>query len=493
MDLLRWTRQTWLQTFIIIAGVNASAPAFNEGGIQRLCGVATDLSGVAGIGVGKVADQKRHLEAALNAQKALTVAALAERNTAKAMIFAPAAGKAGHCAVQAAQQAAVLADKALMATKAAAGVGGHITGIVELLLKATKQTDGTAGKCIVKDDTATATEHSTTGGLGCPTTTDEPTARKTLADLKNLNEQGFAKLTAEKKVVDGTATSACAFLIGSNNQATHIWDHGGSDNNAVTIAHGILKLKFHNTQSSESAVTTQLNELGTWGAGGDTDNHKLFKAIGGLVKEDVHACGETTDKAIKNFLEPQSLKTSLSEAYKKTGEKTAEKQAEEEINKATDKAKATADDLKAILEKVEIPKLKDGEITTKTLKQLNYNVDDTANLLSSLLQLKAKSEASTSCPKFDPKEDGKSSTETDETCETKGTGADCKDGCKVEGTDENKKCVNDPDYRPKQVEATKMLEERNARTKNRKIELEIKNEMVVPSKIPVSLSIRSTL
>nr|APD73906.1 variant surface glycoprotein 1125.1782 [Trypanosoma brucei] len=460
MDLHRWPLKTWLQTLIIIAGVNRSAPAFNEGGIQRLCGVATDLSGVAGIGVGKVAEQKRHLEAAVNAQKALTVAALAEHDAKKAMIFAVEAQAAERCAAEAASQKSVLANKALIATRAAAGVGGHITGIAELLLKATKQTGGTAGKCIVKDGQNTATQHASVGGLGCPATTDEPAARKALTDLTNLNEQGFAKLTAEKKIVDWTATAVCAFLIGSNNQATHMWDHGASGAKSVTIAHDILKLKFHNTPTSESAVTTQLNNLGSWGTGGATDNHKLFKAIGGLVKEDVHTCGETTEKAIKNFLEPQSLKPLLSEAYKTAGEKTAETQAEEEINKATDKAKPTVDDLKALLEKVEIPKLKNGEITTKTLKQLNYNVDDTANLLSSLLQLKAKSEASTSCPKFDPKEDGKSSTETDETCETKGTGANCKDGCKVEGTDKNKKCVNDPDYRPKQVEAKKMLEER---------------------------------
>nr|APD73374.1 variant surface glycoprotein 1125.1112 [Trypanosoma brucei] len=460
MDLLRWPIKTWLQTLIIIAGVNGSAPAFNEGGIQRLCGVATDLSGVTGIGVGKVDDQKRHLEAALNAQKALTAATLAERDTKKAMIFAAAALAAGRCALKAAQQAAVLANKALIATRAAAGESGHITGIVELLLKATKQTGGTAGKCIVKNGQSTATDHTTLGGLGCPTTTDEAVAAKTIEQLTNLNEQGFAKLAGETSVVDGTANNVCAFLIGSNDAATHMWNHGDGTGNSVTIAHGMLKLKLHNTPSSNSAVTTQLNNLGSWGTGGATDNHKLFKAIGGLVKEDVHTCGETTEKAIKNFLESQSLKPLLSEAYKKAGEKTAETQAEEEINKATDKAKPTVDDLKALLEKVEIPKLKDGEINTKTLKQLNYNVDDTANLLSSLLQLKAKSEASTSCPKFDPKEDGKSSTETDTTCEKKGTGADCKDGCKWEGTGENKKCVVDPNYRPKQEEATKMLEER---------------------------------
>nr|AGH61211.1 variant surface glycoprotein 655 [Trypanosoma brucei] len=43
-------------------------------------------------------------------------------------------------------------------------------------------------------------------------------------------------------------------------------------------------------------------------------------------------------------------------------------------------------------------------------------------------------------------------TETDATCEKKGTGADCKDGCKVEGTDDSKTCVANPNYKPPQAE-----------------------------------------
>nr|CAI77640.1 variant surface glycoprotein Mul 3 [Trypanosoma brucei brucei] len=43
-------------------------------------------------------------------------------------------------------------------------------------------------------------------------------------------------------------------------------------------------------------------------------------------------------------------------------------------------------------------------------------------------------------------------TETDETCEKKGTGDGCKDGCKWDGEGDNKKCVKDLDYKPKQAE-----------------------------------------
>ncbi|SCU67718.1 Trypanosomal VSG domain containing protein, putative [Trypanosoma equiperdum] len=45
--------------------------------------------------------------------------------------------------------------------------------------------------------------------------------------------------------------------------------------------------------------------------------------------------------------------------------------------------------------------------------------------------------------------------ETDQTCEKKGTGTACKEGCKVEGEGDNKKCIKDPDYKPKQAEETK--------------------------------------
>nr|APD73831.1 variant surface glycoprotein 1125.1674 [Trypanosoma brucei] len=56
-------------------------------------------------------------------------------------------------------------------------------------------------------------------------------------------------------------------------------------------------------------------------------------------------------------------------------------------------------------------------------------------------------------------------TESDETCETKGTGDNCKEGCKVEGTGENKKCVKDPDYKPKQAEGG-VKSENDAKTAN---------------------------
>nr|APD73266.1 variant surface glycoprotein 1125.512 [Trypanosoma brucei] len=42
--------------------------------------------------------------------------------------------------------------------------------------------------------------------------------------------------------------------------------------------------------------------------------------------------------------------------------------------------------------------------------------------------------------------------ETDATCEKKGKEDNCKDGCKLEGAGDNKKCVKDPDYTPKQAE-----------------------------------------
>ncbi|EAN80671.1 variant surface glycoprotein (VSG, atypical), putative [Trypanosoma brucei brucei TREU927] len=45
--------------------------------------------------------------------------------------------------------------------------------------------------------------------------------------------------------------------------------------------------------------------------------------------------------------------------------------------------------------------------------------------------------------------------QTDETCEKKGTGAECKDGCKLTGVVDNKKCVVDPDFVKKEVEGVK--------------------------------------
>nr|AGH60227.1 variant surface glycoprotein 1293 [Trypanosoma brucei] len=426
MTLARRHIAIWLPAFIAAAGVRASSPGFTEAGVQKLCGIAADLANVAGIGKAKLQQQKTELEAAINARATLALAALNAASGDEATIYAAAAEAAATCSRAAASQLEVLTNKAIAATRAAANAAGRLSGVIEILLQATNQNKN-AGKCIVQGNSNTKTTKTTLAALGCPTTTDDDTEDKRLADLKNLKQTGFASLkNAETITSAGSGNGVCAFLTGSSNAATHMWDHGGGSANSATIGHGMLKLSFDNTDSSAKAETLKLDALGDWGSTDSTENGKLFKAIGALETTAVHSCGGNTQAAVKTFLQPQTLQAFLAPAYKKTGEQTAEKQATDAINKAANKATATADDLKTLLDKVDIPTLNNGEIATKPLKQLNYDVTGTAHLLSSLLQLKAKSETSTICPKFNPKEGGKSSTETAETCKAKGVSAKMK-------------------------------------------------------------------
>nr|APD72591.1 variant surface glycoprotein 1125.40 [Trypanosoma brucei] len=104
------------------------------------------------------------------------------------------------------------------------------------------------------------------------------------------------------------------------------------------------------------------------------------------------------------------------------------------------------------LKEYSVEKSSADEIQTKTLKELSTKTE----LEEALARCQQKRRQETTklieeakIRKQMPKE---KQTERDETCQKKGTGDNCKDGCKVEGTGSDKKCVVDPNYTPRQAE-----------------------------------------
>nr|AGQ49860.1 variant surface glycoprotein [Trypanosoma brucei] len=104
------------------------------------------------------------------------------------------------------------------------------------------------------------------------------------------------------------------------------------------------------------------------------------------------------------------------------------------------------------LKEYSVEKSSADEIQTKTLKELSTKTE----LEEALARCQQKRRQETTklieeakIRKQMPKE---KQTERDETCEKKGTGDNCKEGCKEVEEGGKKKCVKNPDYRPKQVE-----------------------------------------
>nr|APD72705.1 variant surface glycoprotein 1125.1036 [Trypanosoma brucei] len=142
------------------------------------------------------------------------------------------------------------------------------------------------------------------------------------------------------------------------------------------------------------------------------------------------------------------------------------------------------------LKEYSVEKSSADEIQTKTLKELSTKTE----LEEALARCQQKRRQETTklieeakIRKQMPKE---KQTERDETCEKKGTGYNCKEGCKWDSDGGNKKCVVDPDYKPPRGEGAKKMgrKKRNAPIiKKRKIALEITSGNVMLSKIPVFL------
>nr|ARB51392.1 variant surface glycoprotein [Trypanosoma brucei] len=111
------------------------------------------------------------------------------------------------------------------------------------------------------------------------------------------------------------------------------------------------------------------------------------------------------------------------------------------------------DKLPAFLENINNLKAPIGVDQSDTAAKLK-TIDSTAGadqvLEFSIYQLKQNLKQATTIVK--QQETSIKESETDETCEKKGTGDNCKEGCKEVEEGGKKKCVKNPDYRPKQVE-----------------------------------------
>nr|APD73110.1 variant surface glycoprotein 1125.282 [Trypanosoma brucei] len=90
---------------------------------------------------------------------------------------------------------------------------------------------------------------------------------------------------------------------------------------------------------------------------------------------------------------------------------------------------------------------------TDNINLFNLNDDQLSEALSDALEQNRQQAASKPCTAKESK-DKPQNTDSD-TCASKGPGDNCKDGCKLERTGDNKKCVKDPDYKPPQAEEAK--------------------------------------
>nr|APD74839.1 variant surface glycoprotein 1125.4315 [Trypanosoma brucei] len=426
--------------------------------LQKLCKLSAFLNKV-GQGATKKADTLRSaVEAGQEAQLRALAAAEASSVGNQSAVYLAVAMEAGRCAAQATGKLQKILPKAIKATALAAKATSHISEFVNLLKQLSTGGTGT-GYCL-KGSGASAQASTTESGIDCaehePAT--EPTDMP--ADDQVMDASGFKQITATT-LLDTSDNDKCMLLhkTGTIPAAGDLMQTTAPK----TVVNGFISITGHNTDTAATFVAANAIARDWAITNADTPVKKLYAAVRELQTADTENCGATADQVIKNTISSKKVTEILKEA-KAADTKvnpgppqdewaaavlaTIEKETGNQATKiaaAIDNQPLTA----AAGSKSETKPVKqaggsDG-LRKSLLLQRMKNRDKLAGLQNQLQEEKAKKD-NTIATKITTK-----ITETEETCQNKGAG-DCKDGCKLTGEEDNKKCVVDPDYTPKQAE-----------------------------------------
>nr|APD73100.1 variant surface glycoprotein 1125.267 [Trypanosoma brucei] len=428
-----------------------STNGFNEDKITQLCGTAKAIQDTAAVAIGRLQKLQRQAQAAADARNKLLLAALVANTVNDTILYTAAAQAAENCRVDAATKAAGNVGAAVTAAANGAHAAGRLTELVAILQAATKS--DTARKCITQGNTRT-TKLTSPAEFGCPTTITDEYAPKLNLDSSEITDKGFVKYSGSTALQDATGNNVCAFMLGSNADNTALWQYSVSATTA-TVGADLITVSPH-TGSGATATIAVANAIGSEYAanGSATAAKKLFTAIGKVMKVPESTCPETSDKAISEALTTTSLKTEVKDLLIKLGkatDTTGEQAASNLIGQTgKDDTAATTARVNQV-NKLKAKKINGGKPKEVKIETLVNPSEITTALLIAIPELKAKADRTfASEPATDCSTNG-GTPESNKECSKK-TGNDCKDGCKLTGEGENKKCVKDTDFVKKEAE-----------------------------------------
>ncbi|RHW73144.1 hypothetical protein DPX39_040089900 [Trypanosoma brucei equiperdum] len=146
--------------------------------------------------------------------------------------------------------------------------------------------------------------------------------RELEARRSEITEKGFSKYSGETQLQDATATTDCAFMLGSAGSNSALWQCSGSATTA-TVGSDLITISPH-TGSGATATIAAANDTGSEYAatGSATAADKLFAAIAKAMKLPESTCPETTEKAVSEALTTTTLKAEVKEFPTKLGKVT---------------------------------------------------------------------------------------------------------------------------------------------------------------------------
>nr|APD72614.1 variant surface glycoprotein 1125.73 [Trypanosoma brucei] len=441
-------------TAVLTTKSSASNAAFDETGIKKLCAVATALTKVASVVNYRYKQIKLKLEAAEEAAFLATAAASDAADDNISMVYAAAAAAARSCTAETANEIAALAPAATKATANANKAAGAIAEFADFLRKISQ--GGNAGYCLGTDTAVTTAK--TIEELGCPHDFLDKVDARPSWDEEELGPGGYTKLTTAELKLTGGGSAKC-ILTKQGTTTTDVWQAGATEE--TTLAGGFIKITPHATKGSEKINIATLNDAQNWAFQNPTTAaHKVFNSLGELRQVATSDCPTDVTSLLQHVIKTGRVQAYLGQALAIDQQTTTPAQITAQAKNMIDKLEPPGPEQAAQI----VAKIRAQSITipgpkgTEAKKLSDRPSGDEQRLATLLSHMRTRSQVTTLRKELEEARQSKNTKDTnkiaesDETCEKKGTGDNCKDGCKVEGEGANKKCVKDPTYKTPQTE-----------------------------------------
>nr|AAK49461.1 variable surface glycoprotein [Trypanosoma evansi] len=344
----------------------------------------------------------------------------------------------------------------------AVAYGGEVAGAISSALKFLKHAVGNSKFCVGKADGTNADGNNEIDALGCGEANYDTSAPGDSYLEGDISADGFTKLTAVAAGNGHVGSNTCGVfkaITGNDGEAGGI--KIATSNIKVHLAHGLIEGKVDD-QPERAEFSNNFGQ----GKAHHTDYlGRTHAALINLKRLEMEKVPELTEETLKTLADDPAATATLNvEECARTSNKkitTTEPPKPPITEKYFGKDKSKIKELWNNLKKEEIEGTEDDTTKKVALETVN-SIDKlqqalefyTARAAYTIEKLKKEVD------KLQAESDAKNKastkvTETDETCEKKGTGAECKDGCKLTGVVDNKKCVVDPDFVKKEVEGVK--------------------------------------
>nr|APD75410.1 variant surface glycoprotein 1125.5305 [Trypanosoma brucei] len=311
------------------------------------------------------------------------------------------------------------------------------------------------GFCLTADGTNAITD-SNVDNIDCTTLTPLLAPQPLDYAAQKFTPTGFADVTTGDSK-ENRAGNKCIFLhktSAASASASDLFQSTGPH----TLAGGLLTVAAHD--SNIAAAITALNSIAKAGkvAAPNQPYDHLYNAVAEFKDTTKHSCGLDEAAVIEGLINDNSVATQLATMIKTAkpdlpdGEDA--KQAEAILAAIAAKDNNRAKNIREKIRNTKTENVKNGNRVETVISEISSTADRRTGYLlghnKTRIQLAELSKQLTAARQQKEKSDAPKTQETDESCEKKGTGDNCKDGCKVEGTGENKKCVKDQNYKPRQ-------------------------------------------